>query len=255
MFGETWASCGTQWSWQPGRGLRASESVIAGDGERIHRTLKRIAKARALLDAQEAAALREAQRIRLWEQFGYTCLVDYMERELGYTARSAVERLRVAKAIEALPAVEAALEQGALSFSGARELTRIVTPETQGAWLDAAQDKNVRQIEEMVSGHKAGDLPSDPIDEQLRTKVLRFEVKMDTAALVRDYQKKRAKQLGRLIDDDLLIREVIQLALDRIVELRREQHRAAALAECRKSSRSERRTSIEGNDGIDSRSP
>ncbi len=228
MLCATSAAIGTQWSWQPGRGLHACESAAIADGERIHRTLKRISKARALLDAQEAAALREAQRIRLWEQFGYTSLVDYMERELGYTARSAVERLRVANAIEELPAVEAALEQGTLSFSGARELTRIVTPETQAAWLDAAQDKNVRQIEEMVSGHRPGDLPSDPVDESLRTKVLRFEVKLDAAALVRDYQKKRARQLGHIIDDDLLIREVFQLALDRLVEERREEHRAMA---------------------------
>lgn len=221
MFCESRASLATEWSWQPGRGSRASEDAV-GDVDRIHRTLKRIAKARAHLDAQEAAALREAQRIRLWQQFGYTSLVDYMERELGYTARSAVERLRVANAIEELPAVEEALDQGTLSFSGARELTRIVTPETQAAWLDAAQDKNLRQIEEMVSGHKPGDLPSDPVDEQLRTKVLRFDVKIDTAALVRDYQKKRARQLGKIVDDDLLIREVFQFALDRVGEERRE---------------------------------
>jgi hypothetical protein len=227
MLCEQRASIGTAWSWQPGRGLRACESAVVGDSERLHRTLKRIANARALLDAKEAAVLREAQRVRLWERFGYTSLVDYMERELGYTARAAVERLRVANAIEELPAVEQALEQGMLSFSGARELTRIVTPETQAAWLDAAQDKNVRQIEEMVSGHKPGDLASDPVDETQRTKVPRFEVKLDAAALVRDYQKKRAKQLGRLIDDDLLIREVFQLALDRLVEERRDEHPAA----------------------------
>jgi len=226
MLSETRASIESAWSWEPGRGIRACEGTGLGDIERIHRALKRISKARASLDAQEASALREAQRIRLWEQFGYTSLVDYMERELGYTTRSAIERLRVANAIEELPTVEAALEQGTLSFSGARELTRIVTPETQDAWLEATQDKNVRQIEEMVSGHKPGDLPSDPVDDQLRTKVLRFDVKLDSAALVRDYQKKRARQLGHLIDDDLLIREVFQLALDRLVEERRNQHRA-----------------------------
>ena len=203
------------------------ESAAVGDGERIHRTLKRIAKARALLDAQEAAALREAQRIRLWEQFGYTSLVDYMERELGYTARAAVERLRVANAIEDLPAVEAALEQGTLSFSGARELTRIVTPETQDAWLDAAQDKNVRADRRDGLRTQARRSADRSGRRTLRTKVLRFDVKLDTAALVRDYQKKRAKQLGKLIDDDLLIREVFQLALDRIVEQRRRGERPA----------------------------
>lgn len=209
-------SSGTEWSWQPGLGLRASEPTQVSDGDRVHRTLKRIARARAHLDAQEAAALRDAQRIRLWEQFGYACLVDYMQRELGYTARAAVERLRVANAIEVLPQFEAALDEGTLSFSGAKELTRVVTPETQDAWLEATQDKNVRQIEEMVSGHKPGDLPSDPVDDSLRTKVLRFDVKLDTAALVRDYQKRRGRQLGKLIDDDVLLREVFQLALDRL---------------------------------------
>ena len=79
------------WRWQPGAPLRASEvNAPISDGERVHRTLKRIAKARALLDSNEAAALREAQRIRIWQQFGYTSLVDYMERELGYTGRAAI---------------------------------------------------------------------------------------------------------------------------------------------------------------------
>lgn len=71
------------WTWEPSKPLRASEvsaSGVVGESERIHRTLKRIAKARALLDSNKAAALREAQRVRLWEQFGHTSLVDYMER-------------------------------------------------------------------------------------------------------------------------------------------------------------------------------
>jgi hypothetical protein len=40
--------------------------------------LKRIVKARGSLDLQEAAALREAQQIQIWRQFGHTSLVDYM---------------------------------------------------------------------------------------------------------------------------------------------------------------------------------
>lgn len=51
-------------------------------------------------------------------------------------------------------------------------------------------------------------------------------VKLDTVELVRDYQKQRARQLGNLIDDDLLLREVFQLALDRLVEQRRAVHGA-----------------------------
>src|SRR2546421_11706207 len=53
--------------------------------ERVHRTLKRIVKARGALDAQEAAALREAADLMLWRRYGCASLVDYLEREMGYT--------------------------------------------------------------------------------------------------------------------------------------------------------------------------
>jgi hypothetical protein len=140
----------------------SEEGVMLGDGanevggtwagtgqgarfEQLHRRLKRIVKARGALDAQEAAALREAQSTKMWRHYGCSSLIDYMEREMGYTARAAIERLRVANAIEELPVIADAMDQGSLSFSGARELTRIVTPQTQEAWLDAAADKSSRQ--------------------------------------------------------------------------------------------------------------
>src|SRR5688572_1606239 len=56
---------------------------ISIDCERVHRTLKRIVKARASLDAQEAAALREAKRLRVWREYGYASMVQYMEAEMG----------------------------------------------------------------------------------------------------------------------------------------------------------------------------
>jgi hypothetical protein len=245
----------TTWTWQPGQSLRASEpTATISDGERVHRTLKRVAKARAVLDAQEATALREAQRIRLWERFGYTSLVDYMERELGYTARSAIDRLRVANAIEEVPELGSALEQGELSLCGARTLAPVLTPKTQEAWLARSKGKTVREIEELVAGHKPGDLPSDPADDALRLKALRFEVTPATAALVRHFQKLRARELGALIDDDLLIREVFQLALDELAsrgtkavapETRRRYQIAVVICElCRRGSQNTAGTNV-----------
>src|SRR5690349_14116260 len=71
--------------------------------DRLHHRLKRIVKARAALDAQELECLREADRLRLWRRYGCASLVEYMERELGYSQRAAIERLRVIKAIADLP--------------------------------------------------------------------------------------------------------------------------------------------------------
>jgi hypothetical protein len=106
------------------------------------------------------------------------------------------------------------MDQGNLSFSGARELTRIVTPETQQAWLDAAEDKSSRQIEEMVRGHKPGDLPADAPDPSLRTKVLRFEVKLSTAALERQAKKQLEKERGERLDDDAFMRALFMGVLE-----------------------------------------
>jgi hypothetical protein len=200
---------GGAWDGEDGHG-----AAVVTRFEQLHRRLKRIVKARGALDAQEAAALREAQSTKMWRHFGCSSLIDYMEREMGYTARAALERLRVANAMEELPVIADAIDQGSLSFSGARELTRIVTPETQQAWLDAAEDKSSRQIEEMVRGHKPGDLPSDAPDPALRTRVLRFEVKLSTAALERQAKKKLEKERGERLDDDAFVRALFLQVLE-----------------------------------------
>src|SRR5688572_11874598 len=101
----------------------SAEDRACGDAarcEQVHRRLKRIVKARSALDLAEAAALREAQDLRIWRVYGCASLVEYLERELGYTAREAVERLRIAKMIVDLPAIASAMEQGELGYSGVR---------------------------------------------------------------------------------------------------------------------------------------
>jgi len=175
--------------------------------ETVHRRLKRIVRARGALDAQEAEALREADRLGVWRWYGYGSLVEYMEMELGHTPRAAAERIRVAKAIVELPAIDAALSQGALSFSAARELTRVATPDTEQVWLEAAHDKNLRDIEQLVSGHKKGDGPEDPPDPTLRTRALRYDdVDEETIAILRQARQILDRELGERLDNNQFLR-------------------------------------------------
>ena len=202
--------------------------------ERVHRNLKRIVKARGALDAQECAALREAQKLMIWRAHGCASLVEYMERELGYTARSAVERLRVAKAIEEVPELGEAMNQGDLSFSGARELSRVITPETQQEWIGAAQELNVRQIEEMVSGHKPGDRPTDAPDPALRTKVLRHEVRLSVAELERRARKALQRLRGSSVDDSDFMEACFKAVLDQCEQGRSTKAAARVVESCEK---------------------
>ena len=95
------------------------------DWREVDEQLRGIAKRRAALDVEEAKWLREAARIRIWREVGCGSLAEYLERRLGYAPHTAMERLRVALAIEQLPAIEAALAEGELTFSAVRELTRV----------------------------------------------------------------------------------------------------------------------------------
>ncbi|MFZ5893705.1 MAG: hypothetical protein ACOY0T_21770 [Myxococcota bacterium] len=89
-----------------------------------------------------------------------------------------------------------------LTWSAVRELTRVATPETERAWLDAARGKTVRQVEELVSGRAPGDLPSDAADPALRLYVLRHEVHGETRALWLEALAKLRLDAGETLDDD-----------------------------------------------------
>jgi 5-methylcytosine-specific restriction endonuclease McrA len=193
------------------------ESEVAREDkcEQLHRRLKRIVKARGALDAQEAEALREADRLRLWRHYGYASLLDYMEIEMGYTPRVALERFRVAKAIVELPAIADAMAQGDLSFSAGRELTRVATPETEQEWLEAVGDKNVRDIEDMVSGHQRGEKPTDPVDPKLRTRAHRFDdIDEETRVMLRQARQILERECGDRMSDRDFLRTFARMVID-----------------------------------------
>jgi hypothetical protein len=183
------------------------------DLQTIDRALRDIAHRRAALDADEARWLREAESARLWTALGMVSMLDYMERVLGYSPRAACERLRVSRALGELPVLAEALRHGELSYSALREVTRVATPETEGAWCAAARGQNLRTLEELVATHKRGDFPSDPGDPDLRPRVVRFEVSPATFARLREARAALDTERGERLDDDRFVAALCELAL------------------------------------------
>jgi hypothetical protein len=140
--------------------------------------------------------------------------LDYLERVLGYAPRTAQDRLRVARALGALPTLTAALASGQLPISAVRELTRVATPATEAAWIAAATGKNLRQIEELVADHRPGDDPDDPPDPQARTHVVRFELAAETYALLRQARSILDDEHGTNLSDDALVSALCSAVLD-----------------------------------------
>jgi len=182
------------------------------DWKQAHAELVRVAGSQAALDAEQArwllAALRSAAHIHL----GYGTFGEYLERLFGYGPRLASERLRVAEALEELPAIARALEAGAVTWSAVRELTRVATRETEEEWLAAACGKTARQIEQLVSGYRPGDAPGDPGHREAQRHVLRIELSAESMASYREAVARLRRDSGGHLDEDAAI-----LAMARIV--------------------------------------
>jgi len=178
-----------------------------------HHELSRLAKERAAADAEEGrwllAALRSAAHVHL----GFASFSEYVERSFGYKPRSTQEKLRVAEALEELPVLTRALEQGTIHWSAVRELTRVAVPENERAWFGVAHGKTLRQLEEMVAGKTPGDDPSSPPRLSERRHVLRFEVTPDTFALFREALAALRRSIDSALDDDAALLALARLAL------------------------------------------
>jgi hypothetical protein len=178
-----------------------------------HRALSQLAKERAHADAEEGrwllAALRSAAHLHL----GFASFSEYIERSFGYKPRTTQEKLRVAEALEELPVLSQALEQGTVHWSAVRELTRVAVPDNQHAWLAVVEGKTLRQLEELVAGKLPGDVPTSLPRPSERRHILRFEVAPETFALVREALTTLRRNTDTTLDDDAALLALARLAL------------------------------------------
>lgn len=181
--------------------------------QELDRRLREYARHRSALDAAEAFDLVRAEQLKIYVSFGFVNLYEYLEHVLGYKPHAARERMRVARALAALPETTAALARGALTYSAVRELTRVATAETETDWLVAAEGMVANQIERLVANHHPGDLPGDPTDPDLRPRVVRLELPPEVYALWRQARMVIADERGAEIGDvdfiETLCRSVI----------------------------------------------
>ncbi len=174
----------------------------------LHRQLMSVARRRAALDSEELALIREAIRVTLWRRLGMVSMREYLEHAMGYGPQVASERLRVAEALDALPAIEDALATGELSYSAVRELTRIATPKTERAWLEACEGKNLRQIEELVAEREHGDAPTDDPKPDVRPQRVAMMLRPAARAALRSVRQAIEAMRGERVDDSELIEEL-----------------------------------------------
>ncbi|HWP08148.1 MAG TPA: hypothetical protein VNN72_20535, partial [Polyangiaceae bacterium] len=179
--------------------------VLEGDDaswRQAHEALVRLATERAGLDFDEGLALLRARRSGAHVRLGFASFLEYTERLFGYRPRLTQEKLRVAEALEELPEIAGELRTGVINFSVAREVTRVAIPATEKRWLEAARGRTVREVEQLVNGHRPGSLPDGLPDSRLEHHLLRLELSGEVFATFREAMAKIRRDAGEPLDDD-----------------------------------------------------
>jgi hypothetical protein len=171
----------------------------------VDRQLRRAARRRARLDHEELVLIREAIAVQIWRPLGMVSMRDYLEQVFGYGPTVASERIRVAEALDAMPALDAALDGSVLPYSAVREISRIATRATEGEWVDACRGKNLRQIEELLAEREPGDRPSSPRKPHVGLRDVRWKVKPGTYAKLRQLRQTIESACGERLDDDAIV--------------------------------------------------
>jgi hypothetical protein len=179
----------------------------------LHERFVAIAKTRGEIDAAEADAIMEAHEIQIWRQYGMTNLTSYLEHVCGYAPRATNERERVARELLELPNLHVALSNG-MHWTKVRELTRVATRATEAAWLEAARDNNVREIENLVSGHRKGDSPTDPAKPELACKAMWIEMTPEQYAMFRQTKAMLSDECGETLEDGMAIAIMARRAVE-----------------------------------------
>ncbi len=179
---------------------------------RLHLEMKSETRAQSSWDARRARHLREAEAQQLWAHFGYISILEYLEREHGIEPRTANDRLRVSHALADLPMLEAELEQGTFQYSHVKELTRVVTAETEDEWIEAARGKTCGEVQAMVAGRKRGDGPEDPDQPDLRLRWLSIGLPPQTVAMYRELLAAIDAEMGHRVEEAEAFRLILERA-------------------------------------------
>lgn len=105
-----------------------------------------------------------------WHEAGFRSCAKWLSWKTGISPGAAREKVRVARALAELPALSNALRRGRLSYSIARALTRVATPDNEEELVEVARHSTAAQMERLVSAWTRSDRAEEALlsEEGLR---------------------------------------------------------------------------------------
>jgi hypothetical protein len=109
----------------------------------------------------DAAAHRLLECIRRfdeaggWYDQGAASCAHWLAWRVGLDPATAREKVRVARALGTLPAIDEAFRSASLSYAKVRALTRVATPQNEGRLVQMALAATAAQLERLCRGYRA----------------------------------------------------------------------------------------------------
>ena len=89
-----------------------------------------------------------------WVEHGLASCAHWLQWRCGTNLGAAREKVRVARALPNLPKISAAFQEGRLSYSKVRAISRIAQPENEPSLLNMALNGTAHQVEQLVRNYR-----------------------------------------------------------------------------------------------------
>jgi HNH endonuclease len=120
--------------------------------ERVEAELCTLAGQIAAATSRFLALLADFDARDGWAGWGVRSCAHWLSWRCGLDLRTAREHVRVARALRGLPKVSSALAEGRISYSKARAVSRVATPENEGDLVHAALHNPAAHLDRLVRG-------------------------------------------------------------------------------------------------------
>jgi len=117
--------------------------------------LRELVRARAAVRPRLGALAEALVQGRAHEKLGFRSLGDWSRERIGVGARVVAEWARVWRALRDLPRLRAAVLAGEVSWTVARKIVALATPENEAACLETVRGRSVRAVEAMIEALRA----------------------------------------------------------------------------------------------------
>ena len=104
----------------------------------------------ATLDYRRLVLIEQFDRLEGWKTEGFDSCAEWLAVRAGIQRATAAEKVRTARALKHLPQTSAAMQQGTISYSNTRAITRVATPQNEAQLLAHARANSTEGLERIV---------------------------------------------------------------------------------------------------------